>query len=212
MCALCILSDAGVRYLVLSRWRWWSPCCRCGCAPPILTRTAAPGGVWGSGALSAAAPSCLKPSCPAPPASTHTHTKAEIEWWMPLCSPALAIWLRKQSVTLCLLSTAALTDTVERPSLLTQRSHYPDPRWHTFSLHIGWVCMCSGPSRSYTHEVAHVWVFFFFFLSECVIMPRRGNHIYINISIQRDGFLYPFFTATHLHTTKPTLHLTPDSR
>lgn len=56
-------------YLAPSRWRWWSPCCRCGFARRTRTQRAAPGAVWGSGALSAVAPSCLKPSCPALPAS-----------------------------------------------------------------------------------------------------------------------------------------------
>lgn len=64
-------------YLARSRWRWWSPCCQCGCAQRIRTRKAAPGGVWGSGALSAAAPSRLKPSCPAPPASAEKHIKCQ---------------------------------------------------------------------------------------------------------------------------------------
>lgn len=57
----------------------------------------------------------------------------QLKWWMPLCSHALAIWRAKQSDTLCVLSTAALTDTGERPSLLAQSSHYPDPLWHTSS-------------------------------------------------------------------------------
>lgn len=65
-------------YLALSRWRWWSPCCQCGCVQRIRTQKAAQGGVWGSGALSAAAPSRLKPSCPAPPASAETHTCKKI--------------------------------------------------------------------------------------------------------------------------------------
>lgn len=61
-------------YLALSRWRWWSPCCRCGFAQRIRTQRAAPGAVWGSGALSAVAPSCLKPSCLALPASVKKRT------------------------------------------------------------------------------------------------------------------------------------------
>lgn len=58
---------------------------------------------------------------------------SQLKWWITLCSPALAIWKcvcvggGGQSVTLCLLSTAALADTGERPSLLP-RSELTLPR------------------------------------------------------------------------------------
>lgn len=113
---------------------------------------------------------------------------------------------RKQSVTLCLLSTAALTDTGERPSLLARSSHYPDSCWDTSSpqtvheLH----------SNTHLHSWSHANASFHSRVRDCALEQQSHFHQYGDIEgcLLRCSLVHPHKRAH----TKPSLHLTPDSR
>lgn len=129
---------------------------------------------------------------------------SQLKCWMPLCSPALDIWRGKQSVTLCLLSTAALTDTGERPSLFARHSLPLYPPTHLLPSD----CACAPLSD--THEPKLTWVF--------IIWRHLTGTIIFSSAWEYQGMLTesfsraPTYMDVHAHTTECSPHLTPDSR
>lgn len=130
------------------------------------------------------------------------------KWWMPLCSPALAIWRGKQSVTLCLLSTAALTDTGERPSLLAQRSpRYPDSLL-THLLPSDCTCAPLQHTSWHEHTLTTLW-----HPEHEAAAPQNSSQIFIHMRISGDAFSVTSLhahTHTHTHPSPHCIwHLTP---